>query len=1255
MRVCIFYSWQSDYEDDCKRFIGRALNNAVKELNTEQQVFEYYVVRGGGGLVGSQEINAQINDALKYEACIVVSDFTHVGALPTKDGEGKWMMRRALPNPNVIDETARAKERVGTMQVIKVNNSFYGEYGTNIEMFFDIQNERFPLGYNYHKDGEQDTEEQKEVFNKLKKALKKSIGECTVEFLKNQKIRFSPLIPLMDVFKEKMFSEPFLPAGAFQSIKGLIDSGKSFRVLALPGIGKTRMVCEAFRGVDMNLYYCDCKNKNIGSIKESIGKLLDSTKDRQTIVVDNCEQGAHTLFLEEIQNHDTACQLITLFYNVRELDDSGVEVVRISPKETPDVVNFLLENVEGLKDEDKSAIIEIAGGFPLMVNLLIEQYKETGKIASVSRAELFNRMLNINEANADDVEKKKVMTAFSIFKFIGMYEREAEQGKFIANNQTLTPLSIENKEARFLRFQNVCGEYTKGDILDREGNLVLMRPVPLAIFLARKWYQQQTAETISSLVAQINAIQDEGTKNMLVESLSRRINLMADVPLAQDLIAQLLSPVSGPFLSEEVVMTKLGSRLFLAFSEVNPEACALALWTIVKKKSDSELIALEEARRNLAWALDHLAFDRRSFKNAMFSLARFSLVETEGWLSNNTTGLFVERFPVILPATETPIMERLDVITELLKDERYIPICRKALLMGLNINHEFRSGGAEKQGLKRLSDYIPKTYGEVLDYLRACFNILLSLVREDSDYKEIGSTIETCARGYYLRGFESFLFEAIEELGPKYDYDWEGMKRALGFILKYDVAKRRNFRADEVRELRSRFVKDDYVYRLHHVNDELDDDRLSFEEGYKKKAELYEAFARELIDGDLYYDPSIMKGIVSGNCFYYNTYGPALSSYSKEQGKQEALLNVVLDYVLSEQASKDGESLFIYFMLNVDDGKLVDSVYSRILKSDKKRLLPALFAIKAEGEEKLAILFGLLEKGDLVLKDFSGYFNYLSLRNFDIKYVAGRLLDYGPEAAELVLMHCHNLLFGDNELDAEYDEIGRRCLLQMNLQGIQMDDFVFLQSMNKYLIKNHDEEMAWHVQKLQEKAFEEHSYRDNFYLGRLYRKVLKRYKDLLKPRLFELLEKEDVRHSWFELMKTSYPQEEDEQRPVYTIISSDEWFEWLDGGSKNDRKYALAMFFQYSNGDEVNPDMLRLIDDYWCFEVKDALGSRLHSFSWTGSGIPLYRSRIALCNDYIAKLKNAEAKEWFSQDIERWEKEIAQERLQNAHERALYE
>ena len=79
------------------------------------------------------------------------------------------------------------------------------------------------------------------------------------------------------------------------------------------------------------------------------------------------------------------------------------------------------------------------------------------------------------------------------------------------------------------------------------------------------------------------------------------------------------------------------------------------------------------------------------------------------------------------------------------------------------------------------------------------------------------------------------------------------------------------------------------------------------------------------------------------------------------------------------------------------------------------------------------------------------------------------------------------------------------------------------------------------------------------------------------------------------------------------------------------------------------------VTDDWCFEVKDAISSRFHSFSWTGSGIPLYQSRIALCEDYAAKTTNEEARVWFLNDIKRWEQEIEKERLQNAHERALYD
>lgn len=1255
MDICIFYSWQSDYEDDCKQFIGSSLETAVDELNKEQKEYEYYIVRGGGGLVGSQEINEQIDNALRYEACIVVSDYTHVGPLPEKDKEGGYIKRRALPNPNVIDETARAKERVGTKQIIKVNNTYYGNYRTNISMYFDVQNERFPLAYYYHKTDNNENRRNK-VFDYLTRSLKESIVQCTEEFLKNQKVRFSPLVPLMNIYTDKMFKAPFLSAEKFKEIQIKIKEGKSFRLLALPGIGKTRMVCEAFRGVDMNLYYCDCKNKNIGAIIEAIGKLLENTKEKQILVIDNCDQTAHAAFLQEIQNHYTECQLITLYYNVREIDDTDIEVVRITPKETPDVVKFLLDNVKDLPESDKEAITEIAGGFPLMVNLLIDQYRIMGKIASISQAELFNRMLNINEQNADDLEKKKVMTAFSIFKYIGLYGSHERQGKFIANNQIITPLLEKDEEQRFTRFLNVYAEFSRGDLLDREGNMVLMRPVPLAIYLAKKWYQIQTVETISMLIGQINALQDEITKTSLIDSLSRRITLLADVPLAQELVGALLNPKNSPFLTEEVVLSSLGSRLFLAFSEVNPEVCAFALHRMIETKNDEEIRALEPARRNLAWALDHLAFDKRSFRWAMLTLARFSLVETEDQFANNTTGLFVDRFPILLPGTEVDLMTRIELVKELCKDSKYHKLVKKSLHRALSTSHFQRTGGAEKQGTKKLKDYIP-TFHEVSIYYNASLDMLLELAETQQDIDDIAKTLANNAHGYYTQGEPDFLFRGLEIIAPKKNYVWEEMKVSLSYLIDYNARKGAKYRLDEIEDWKQKLTKEDYVYKLLHLgNDIMRRHNSSYQDNIKVVHEEYGRMAKELIDQQLYKDPIIISGILQGECFYYNEYGFTLSSYAKEIGVQKELLDILLNQVLYQEVSRNGENLLLYFMMNIEDKDLLERIYEATYKSEKKRLLPAMYAIKNEEEDKLAQLFGLLDNDEICIKDFSGYFNYHTLNNYDVKYVAGRLLDYGAEGAGLVLTHCHNLLFGDIELDADYQAIARRCLMLVDLQEIQMDDYLYLQSMNNYLVKHRDEEMALHIQDLQEKSFDKTHYsRGDYYLGQLYRKVFRSYPELLKPRLFKLLEDKRERHSWIDLLSTGYPQEKGEEDPMYMLISIDEWFVWLEKASANDRAYALAMMFNYSTGAEASPEMLRLLDGYWCDEVRDAISCRFHSYSWTGTGIPLFKERIAICKDFVSKLTNLEAKEWFKKDIGYWEKEIEEELLKNAHERAIYD
>ena len=63
------------------------------------------------------------------------------------------------------------------------------------------------------------------------------------------------------------------------------------------------------------------------------------------------------------------------------------------------------------------------------------------------------------------------------------------------------------------------------------------------------------------------------------------------------------------------------------------------------------------------------------------------------------------------------------------------------------------------------------------------------------------------------------------------------------------------------------------------------------------------------------------------------------------------------------------------------------------------------------------------------------------------------------------------------------------------------------------------------IHKLTEKAMEDIKARDNYYLGRLYVKVLRAYKEVLKPRIMQILESREERHYWIEFLRTSYPQE----------------------------------------------------------------------------------------------------------------------------------
>lgn len=1250
----MFYSWQSKYRKNCDNIIDNAIKKALQELNNEQNTYHYFLKRGGADILGAEHIDDNIDRIINNEADLGIVDFTHNGNLPEKDQDtGEWKKERCSPNANAVYESGKLEIALGNKrQLLKVYNTAYGDLKTNLEMPFDMRQEHFPI--DFYCDDKTDAEGRRQVVEKLKKDIKKRLKECTEEFVEHQKVRYSPLVPLHNEYVKKLWKGNFKKTPLFHDIYDRITKRQSFRLLGLPGLGKTRMIGEAFRGRDIDVYYCDCREQNNLDVVQAIEKLMNSRGNKnQTVILDNCSQKLSGYTWDTINDNGYNCQLITIYYDPSESVDSGIEGICMKVGDAEGVVEGILDAVPNISKEERDTIIAFSGGFPLMAQMMVDNYNNSVSIVKINKKDVFERMLGIDPSNASDQDKLKVLTAFSLFKFIGLYGQQEKHGRFIASNKIVTNIRGAEKDNMYL-FKEVHGQYSKMEILEREGNLVLMRLIPLAIYLCKSWFDKQTTETISELIEQIKSHQDEGTKNMLIESLSRRITLLAEVPLAKELNEGLTDPDRSPFLSQEVVLSPLGSRLFLAFSEVNPEACSFTLYRLLLGMTDDEIKGIESSRRNLVWALDRMAFDHRSFRYAMLTMARLALVETEDYISNNTTGLFIDRYPILLSGTEANLNSRIDILKELLMDARYIELIKKSLHRALGVEHFHRSGGAEKQGFKTLQDYNP-TYKEVHEYFNACLDMLLNLANSKHDMDKVSKTLADNASGYYLQGFDEFLIRALRDVAPMRNFIWEEMYDALSFIIQYSAPKRQNYRVDEITEWKSKLTRDDYVYRLLNSAKEIKrNSASSFEQTKIQIRDCYRKLARELIDKEYYKDDMIMSGIISGQCCYYNFYGDALSAYSLDKGIQGDLLDTVVFGVLSDAASHDSESLLIYFLLNVNDRLLLEKTYETILKSDKKRLLPAIYAIKSEGKNKLEQLFALIGVEEIKLEDFSSYFNHSLLTNFDIKYVINRLLNYGSEGALIVLSHCHNLLFGEGEIDDEYDEIGRRCLLLVNLSGVTMDDYVYYQSVSRYLKKHHDVELAQHIQKIQEEALGNIQFCNTYYLGRLYRSVLKGYIELLKPRIFYLLEDRDVRHSWIQLMRTSYSQEEGESNPIYTLIPPESWFNWLEENYSKDRAYTLARIFSYSEGGFVNEDMLKLIDGHWCEELEDALNARFHTYSWFGSRITLYRSRIALCEDYLAKLTNEKAKHWFKNEIQYWKTQIEQEQLQNAHERALY-
>lgn len=605
----------------------------------------------------------------------------------------------------------------------------------------------------------------------LAKQNEKNEKERRLAEFRNQIYPFTVIDEFIGVSGSLMSSE-FITCPAIDSIKEqLVDqSQKSLRLMALSGMGKTRIIAESFHGQD-NVFYSnssDCAS----SISAFIG--LDRPI---TLIVDNCDKDSARHIQKLIDESGKNIRLITV-YNVLTPEEKSVSapILELKYEDTEIVVETMLDKEDSLKDrpEIKEAIQERSGGIPYMALLMIEGYKKNQNLKIERIDDILSALLEGDKS----IEKftSKSMEAMSLFEPLGYKYNYSDEYDWICNTPVINHLLLD-KETSKCTLDDTVREFLSRQLIEEDGPCIRIRPRPLAEWLTEKWLAKNE-EAMPEVFNALNSAEDF-LKQRLTRAMSRRFQEMTDSVFARQLYAKLNNIENGSFHDERVAFTEVGSRLLLSMSVVNPQDVSSNIFSLLNRNTPEwirENIKYE-TRRNLIYTLERTVSFSEAFKSSTLALAKLANAENEDF-GNNSNEDFNQLFHVFLSGTSASLDERFSVILYLRENLK-----ENGNLVLSAINNALHSRGFSKISP---SSQLPKDYKptaeEIHVYWTRSIELLKEIIQEDSTFLNKAAEIVSNHADGLISCYPDLLFEAIDFVSNLKDFDWISMRKSLSRI-----------------------------------------------------------------------------------------------------------------------------------------------------------------------------------------------------------------------------------------------------------------------------------------------------------------------------------------------------------------------------------------------------------------------------------------------------------------------------------------
>lgn len=1257
MEIRIFYSWISQYDEANKRFVRKCINKAVSKLEKkklpELNGISLRVIESLGDNPGHQVLPT----TQEKEICnsdIFIGDWTVIDPYSLFEHiRSKWFgyYRRRNSNNNVLHEYECFIWNNGFEGAILVMDASRGSAKLDNSIIpIDYRSRRFPIEFS-------GTTDEKQLTDDLYQALKSSVPVV----IKKRKNRFAPLRTWYEQEDKTTNRESlFYENDRIRSLKETVKhSNRDLRILGLSGIGKTRLIHEAFRGEEDSFYrnnflYVLFSDDDSASIRNAIENILTDQNNESLICVDNCPPS----FARQVQNIKrdfSASNRIISVYNRqdRDIDDPVLDedTITIGLDDVSSVVDSILDGVYSQLSDDKKKIIkDFSAGLPMMAVILAENAK-SGRLdfTRIPNNELVDKLLDVDE-NHD----KEILKSCALFSHIGYRDEVESEAKFIICNKHITPLLDGDDDARMTLFLRTFNKYTAREIFEIQGRFFAIRPIPLALKLAEDWLAECNPERLLNVITDIQIEDARKNSQLLTSAFASQMSNLAGNEKAQNLV-KALTGIESPFANAEVLNTELGSRLFRSLVEVDPVSVADLLWRVFGENSTESLLLIKDGRRNLVWTIQKLCFDKRTFRIGTRLLIKFALAENETW-GNNATNEAITLFHVYLPGTEADLDARMEIINWVRTldgaEDLLIKILSSALMSG---NYTYM-GGAEKQGSKRLDHYMPSG-AEIVKYWENISSIIKDcIVAYPNKLDDLSDVVSSNFGGLIRAGVSTLAFDLAEFVAEKRNWEWEKMRESLRMISWRNGWKEYPEPLKiRIQQFKNKLTKDDFISRF---RDASLYERGSWDDELKKKTELYKGLAHDFIEKEGASDEILRQVLLDSSLKPYNVFGAELyNCVFNDNGLYQRISTTIISTISETKNYADSTLIGFWCHASKQDFEVV---FPTILDQIPDALFP-LLAIRCSALDECSLLFDLVSTGRASINSFDLFCSYCDWSKHEKDSIIAffdRLARLSSDGSTIALERMKSLLYFDKQdkkwsfLVEEY-----RKLIIEEITPARIDHEGYMECVEMILDHYDSPTVALFISKKLLSFFMTESSNHHLtghYVDSVLSIIFDKYFDVVWPdwsksladpskMIFAYLLKYKLGHSIGGIGDGA----------LFGVNHSDALKQWC-ADYPDSAPIVLATYVPVYDGEQLSDLAIFLLDNYGNNKsVLSELGCNLGSFSCVGSAVPIYEKKKRALQALVPH-KNPVVNQWLLDNIRYAEADIARELDRDAEDSMLY-